>query len=88
MNRITSFVKRLPFLEVHPVIVAGIVLFPIVITGLHSYAFVNQDEMSKDLIESIRENQSILQSIHEESEKKLQMRMDEYDKVMRPIKYA
>jgi hypothetical protein len=84
MNRITSFAMRLAFLEVHPAIVGCIILTPIALTGIYSYSLTQVDKMSKEFSEDIQKIQARIESDYEHSLK----HENNYDKIMRPNKYA
>ena len=83
MAKIVDFVKRLPFLEFHPAIVAGVVLVPVGLIAAHTYNLVNIDKMPEDMAQLIRENQKRLQTSYENAK-----RYDDIDKILRPNKYA
>jgi hypothetical protein len=84
MNKVFSFLKRLPFLEVHPAIVSGVILIPIALTAFHTYSYVHQDEVPKEYVSLINETQEMLQTSYENIVKKY----ENVDKIMRPNRYS
>ena len=88
-TRITSFLKRFPFLEVHPALVFTIVLTPIAYIGLYSYLAVDINHMhdspeKQELLALVKESQELLQASHEKAEKDAL----EYTKITRPNLYC
>ncbi len=86
MYKVTSFLKRLPFLEVHPLMVGCIVLFPISVVGLHSYLFVYQNDLDldNDVKKDINNIQQEIQNDYENNIKNEGV----YDRITRPNRYT
>lgn len=84
MGKIMSFIKRLPFLEFHPVILTGIVSVSIAVVAIDSYIMVNIDKLPKDLRETVLKYEKEDKEHNNEATKKVEY----YTQVVRPTLYG